>query len=490
MLINDPDNLSQGTETAVSDAVWGAPTGVQVTISSGGAELPAISAGDFFAVRGHSNTQNNGLYKETGGSPTTSSITADKVTGNAPVAASSEAVTTLGDSTDPLNIFYDVATREVALIEQNGLSSDGVLGNTVYSKEMIDWKDDNFLNANAPFPMLMIDRDAGKAFVGQDAAGNNSGWVWYDNPTYSIRTRKLLRNLGWTEVTDTGAFDAIYFCALTLGVFEDPANDTAYYEFGDDKTVDNTVDFDFAGPVNEAVPCYQRLADGAINGGTGVAISADGRTLTRSDGGNWRTDGFKVGGRILLRDCENPTSDGSVAAVYGSGAFKLLSVGTGVDGSVTCGTPADATTGFDFVDGGGGNDSVIRNDGGSWLDEGYFAGGVFVVANSGSNDGTYPILAVTETTVEVATASLTADTGDTTATFGPFDPTGSPDTSVNAAVDNRNGVVLRLRVRDADPTGKTYAQADLDTISKSELGNLVFSFPLDRHRAGSRLPAQ
>ena len=101
MLINDPDNLSQGTETAVSDAVWGAPTGVQVTISSGGAELPAISAGDFFAVRGHSNTQNNGLYKETGGSPTTSSTQGERQ-GREPTrakTASSRSFTTVAAST-------------------------------------------------------------------------------------------------------------------------------------------------------------------------------------------------------------------------------------------------------------------------------------------------------------------------------------------------------------------------------------------------------
>ena len=479
-LINDPDNLSQGAETAVSDAAWGSPTGRQVTITSAGSNLPAISAGDYFAVRDHSSTQNNGLYKETGGSPTTGSITADKVTGSAPVTGGAEAVRTFGSTTTPLNIFYDLATREVALLEQNGLSADGVVGNTVYSKMMIDWKDDADLIGQVPFPMLMIDRDAGKAFIGQDAAGNNSGWTWFDDATYSVRTRKLLRNLGWTEINSDASIEATYFCAITLGVYEDPANDTAYYQFGSDATVDDTVDFDFAGPVNESVSCYQRLSDGSINGGTGVAISTDGRTLTRSDGGNWRTDGFKVGGRILLRNAENATSDGDPSVVYGGGAFLLSAVGTGVDGAVTVGTAADAGTGFNFVDGGGGNDSVVRNDGGSWLTEGYFVGGALVVANATTvaNDGTYTILSVTETTVEVATASFTADTGDNTATFGPINPTGTPDTTVDAAVDNRNGVTLRLRVRDADPTGKTYSQADLSTINKTELGNLVFSFPL------------
>lgn len=486
-LLNDPDNLFQGTSNAVADAVWGSPTGRTVTITSAGTNLPTIAAGDFFGVRNHSQTENNGLYLETGGTPTTGSITALKITGSDPSAAGSESVTTLGDTTEKLNIFYDVATREVALLEQNGLSADGVVGNTVYSKKMIDWKDDAFLIGNAPFPMLMIDRDAGKAFVGQDASGNNNGWTWFDDPTNGVRTRKLLRNLGWTEVNSDGSFEAIYFGPVTLGVFEDPANDKAYYEFGNDATVDNTVDVDFAGPVNEAVACFQRLAAGSINGGAGVAISADGRTLTRSDGGNWRTDGFLVGGRIMFRSAENSTSNGDATRVYGSGAFRLSQVDNSVDGDIVLGTPAVTTpNGFDFVDGGGGNDSIIRNDGGSWLEEGYFVGGVVVAANctTVANDGTYPILVATDDTLEIATGSLTADTDDNTATFGPIDPTGTPDTTIEAAIDNRNGVTLRLRVRDADPFGKTFAQADLATINKTELGNLVFSFPLANAQDG------
>lgn len=260
---------------------------------------------------------------------------------------------------------------------------------------------------------------------------------------------------------------------MTLGSFEDAVNDTAYYQFGNDTTVDDTVDFDFAGPVNEAVQAYGRLADDAINGGTGVAISADGRTMTRSDGGDWRTDGFIVGGQIELRDSENTENDGT---------FLLLSVGAGVDGAITMGTEADAGAGFDFVDGGGSNDSIVRNDGGSWTDEGYFVGGVITVANANTvaNDGTFAILAIDEDTdtVEVATGSLTADTGDNTATFGPLDPTNSPDITVNAAWDNLNQVTLRVRVRDADPTGKTFDQSGLARAGELVLGNRVFKFPL------------
>lgn len=91
-IITDPDNLSQGTETAVSDAAWGTPTGSTVTITSAGTNLPSISAGDYFEVRDAVDPENNGLYRESGGTPSTSSITADKVSGSDPVTASVEAV--------------------------------------------------------------------------------------------------------------------------------------------------------------------------------------------------------------------------------------------------------------------------------------------------------------------------------------------------------------------------------------------------------------
>ena len=47
-LITDPDLLSQGARTGVTDMVFGSPTGALVTITSAGSNLPAISPGSFF----------------------------------------------------------------------------------------------------------------------------------------------------------------------------------------------------------------------------------------------------------------------------------------------------------------------------------------------------------------------------------------------------------------------------------------------------------
>jgi hypothetical protein len=462
------DQLSQGTSSAETIA-WTGASGATITLTGTG--LPAIAAGEYFEIRDHSQAENNGLYVESGGTPTTSSVTADKVSGANPSNQASEAVTWLGDSnTLAKNVMFDTSAKEIYLLKQGALSDDGVGLDIVYKFIKEEWKDDDYLNS-FPFPIFAIDTDAGKYIMGTDGQFKN-GWNWKDVVSPAINTRKLIRSAGWEEQDVNGAVLAQWAGIQTLGSFEDNVNDLAYYQFGTDTTVDDTVDFDFAGPVNEAVQCFERLADNSINGGTGVVISADGRTMTRSDGGNWRTDGFKVGGAILLRDSENAVNDGS--------SFLLSSVANTVDGAITIGTEADAGTGFSFLDGGGGNDQIQRFDGGSWVDEGYYVGGVVVVANATTvaNDGVYTILAVTDSLIDVATASFTADTADNTATFGPLDDTNSPDTTVNASIDNRSAFATRLRIRDADPNGKTFDSSDLDAAGESALSNRLFKFPL------------
>ena len=85
-------SMMERTATAIGDAAWGTPTGDDVTITSAGAALPAITAGTMFEISGHANPANNGLYVATG-SPTTSSRPATKQSGAAPAAAAASAVT-------------------------------------------------------------------------------------------------------------------------------------------------------------------------------------------------------------------------------------------------------------------------------------------------------------------------------------------------------------------------------------------------------------
>lgn len=85
-------SMMDRTPAAVADAVWGTPTGDDVTITSASAALPAITAGTMFEVSGHTNPVNNGLYVATG-SPTTSSRPATKQSGASPAAAAAAAIT-------------------------------------------------------------------------------------------------------------------------------------------------------------------------------------------------------------------------------------------------------------------------------------------------------------------------------------------------------------------------------------------------------------
>ena len=467
--------LNQGVLTAVSDMVFATGVGADIGIDSAGAELPALAVGEFFEVRNHSLASNNGLYQIVTVNTTLEAYEADKVSGVAPVVAGSEAADTLGatGASTEKSVMLDTAGLGVYIMEQGNVDLLGVTGGAIYSFFMQEWKADNFIIANAPFPMNAIDTDAGKYIIGQDNLGNNNGWNWVDVGSFSIRTRKLVRDMGWDESDAAGIILNRYFSAVTLGTFEDPANDTAFFQFGTDTTVDDTVDFDFAGPVSEAVRFFERQVDGAINGGTGIAISADGRTLTRSDGGDWAVDGYKVGGQITLRDSEDAQSDGT---------WLLSVVGAGVDGVVTGGRAADAAEPVAFVDGGGGDDSLVLPAGTTWEQYGFVVGSniIITVAEDGGNDGTHIITSFSADflTAFVVTASFTANTDDETAVIGMFDDALTPDITVNGAINNDNAVRLGIRVRDGDPNGKTFGEANLASAGKTVLGNFVFAFPL------------
>jgi hypothetical protein len=371
-VLNDPDQLTQGTSSAETLA-WTASAGAVTTLTGTG--LPAIGAGEYFEIRDHSVSNNNGLYYETGGSPTTSSVTCTKVAGPNPTNAGSEAVTWLGDSnTLAKNVMFDTARKTILLIKQQGLSNDGVTLNALYSFAKEEWKDDDFLR-QFQFPMFAIDLDAGKYQIGTDGA-NNSGWDFEDVTSPAVNTTKLVRDGGWLQKDSAGITKKIYAGIVTLGTFEDTANDLAYYQFGTDTTVNDTVDFDFAGPVNEAVLCYEEL------GNPDTCNFATTTTITRATG-SFITDGYKVGGEVAVR-------------------------------------------------------------------------------NSTSNDGTYAITAVAATTLTCGGATFT---------------TGA-DTNAQLSVDNRKAFNVKLRVRDADPNGKTFDQSDLTAIGKTTLNNFIFSFPL------------
>lgn len=475
--IQDPSAHSQGAETVVADMVFGTPTGNQVTVTSAGTNLPLLLDNEFVEIRDQATAENNGLYKVNDASPSTGSVTLDKVSGANPSAASSESAsifshtdTTVSDMvfanasgytvditsaggnlpsmavgerfvvlnhstsenngaykvtvintdqqdytcekldksttapsdassesadtyTDVKTVMFETAGLGMYLLEPpSALATqdlDGTNGQALYSFAVNSWIADNFLMQAADFPMQCIDSDAGKYLVGQDPSGFKSGWTFVDVPGESIRTRKLLRNAGWNEIASDGNLDYQYAGIKTIGTVLDTdelTGDTAYYHFGSDTTVDNSVDFAFAGPVNEAVLVYDGLAT-PVDTGTGFAITTT-DTITRNDGGNWITEGYIVGGQITILDAEDS-----------------------------------------------------------------------------GNIGTFVIASLTSSVLVVVGTPLTNNAADNT---------------FFAAVDNRNEINLKLRVRttSGDSNARTFAQSNLAAADESVLANRVFKFGL------------
>lgn len=274
-LLDDPDQLSQGTNNTVADLRFSGASGIAVTATSALSGFPVVADDDYIEIRGAIDTNNNGLYRVNDASPATSSVTLNKITGANPSNSAVDNVdgAVLGDTTLKKNVFYDTAAREIYLLEQNGLSADGVTKNAIYSMAKEEFKDDNFLK-RFPFPMFAIDLDAGKYRVGTDGA-NSNGWRYADDSTVdgTIRSRKLVRSGGWEELDADGNLLKVLTNISSLGTFEDTGADTAYGVFGTAVDVDNTFDFDFAGPVNEALESYNEIGNPAtftlVDGGGG-----------------------------------------------------------------------------------------------------------------------------------------------------------------------------------------------------------------------------
>lgn len=307
-LITSRTGLNQGSALSVAAAIFATGTGADIRIHTSAANnLPALAANEYFEVRDHSVSVNNGLYQVVTVNTSTDDYEVNKVTAGTPTVQAAEVITTLGatGASTEKSVHLDAATLKCYLIEQGNMTTDGAgaNGDALYSFFMQEWKEDNYLIANAPFPMNAIDKDAGKYIMGQDSSGNSNGWVFEDLLAESpaIRTRRLLRNMGWNEVNAAGVTTARYFCGITLGTFEDEANDNPFGQFGTDTTKDDTFNFVFNGPANEAIKFAELIGD--LSGDT----PAFGTTTTITRGtGSFITDGFVVGGQI---DITNSTSN-------------------------------------------------------------------------------------------------------------------------------------------------------------------------------------
>jgi len=308
-LITSRSGLNQGSKLSVPAAIFATGTGADIRVhTSASNNLPALAATEYFEVRDHSQSVNNGLYQVVTVNTSTDDYEVNKITAGTPIVAGSETITTLGatGTSTEKSIHFDAATLKWYAIEQGNMDALGVNGDAIYSFFMQEYKDDNYLIANSPFPMNAIDKDAGKYIFGQDSSGNNNGWVMEDLLAESpaIRTRRLVRNMGWDEISSAGVINRRYFCGITLGTFEDSTTDNPYGQFGADTSVDDTFNFIFNGPANEAILFFELIGD--LTGDTPAFGTTS--TITRATG-DFVADGFKVGGQIDITN--SSTNDGT-----------------------------------------------------------------------------------------------------------------------------------------------------------------------------------
>lgn len=355
-IINDPDQLSQGLETAVADMRFGSATGAQVTITSAGTSLPTIAAGDYFEIRGAINPENNGLYLEDGGSPTTGSVTASKVGGSAADPQNS-AVDNTGASalhddgtvTEEKSVFFDTIKREIWLIPGQGsltggvnATDTGVILQFLYSFAKEEWKNDNTLIVH-PFPFVAITPEQFEL---------SSGWTFHRGAVgkgTTYEATQLIRTGGFREVAVNGTLNDEFASIISLGTFEDSTNDKAYFQQGNDIT-DTTAptDFSFFGPVNEVVTTYSyKTALGDI----AIAGNGSANTITSSGAGvvDFKTLGFKEGGQITV--VTSDTAGDLTAAVGGTYTIDTITTVSTTNDRITLtnGLLADDATNTTFT---------------------------------------------------------------------------------------------------------------------------------------------
>jgi len=305
-LITDPDDLSQGTEYVVANMVITTPgTGADSQIT--GTSMGSLVATDFFEIRDHSDPLANGLWQVVTVNTDTSDYECDKISNGAvPATAGSESASWFGGDaaiTDEKSVYFDTLVEEIWLLEQGNLSVDGVTMLALHSFIKKRWKDDQLLIDSGAFPMVGISFAAGQWEFGEDPSGNNSDWSLKVDAGSSTDSPRLIRNAGWNQKNNAGVTTGKFFNVTTLGVFEDTADQALYY-FGNDYTVDNTVNFAFTGPVNEPVQYFDLIGD--LSGDSPDFPSTT--TITRSTG-SFITDGFVVGGQITVAG--STTNDGT-----------------------------------------------------------------------------------------------------------------------------------------------------------------------------------
>jgi len=142
-------------------------------------------------------------------------------------------------------VIDDAGGKTIQLLKAGNLSDDGVTLQCVYSFLKEEWKDDADL-IKFPFPLIAITEEQFELV---------NGWDWDDQTT-----RELIRDGGWALKDTGGTSQEEWMNVTTLGSFDDPEADLAYYAQQSGSGAPTEVVLE--GPVNQAVQIYGDVTHG------------------------------------------------------------------------------------------------------------------------------------------------------------------------------------------------------------------------------------
>lgn len=151
-------------------------------------------------------------------------------------------ITDPDDLNQGTEVTISTGAKTITLNTIGNLSDDGVKLQCLYSFLKEEWKNDSAL-IPYPFPLVSITPEQFE-WVEDWAPANDT-------------TRNLIRTSGWREVTASDVLKREYMGIITLGNID--ATNTVYYAFSSDTA---KTDFDFAGPVNQAIQTYGDASNG------------------------------------------------------------------------------------------------------------------------------------------------------------------------------------------------------------------------------------
>ncbi len=137
-----------------------------------------------------------------------------------------------------IEVVFDTTARTIQLVEAGNLGDEGVTLQALYSFCKQEWRTDDEL-IKFPFPFVAI--------TGEQFEVVN-GWDFAD-----ATTKNFIRDAGWALRDAGGTLLEEYMNITSLGLFDDPLVDQAYYLQEDGGTPDQVV---LPGEVNQAIQIF------------------------------------------------------------------------------------------------------------------------------------------------------------------------------------------------------------------------------------------